>query len=614
MTISSHPHKNKQKEHEPSVLEEQNPDIAQELKEIYQDTDGQMPDFQNLERAESSNVTKWLVKLILSLLVLSAAAWAGFFVWTHNIFEESKPLEISIEGPEEVNSGQEVTYTIRYANQGKVPIASLETKLSLPLGFNVTNITPEPSDTKDTWILGPVTERSDGAIQITGKFRTETQTSQVIQALFTYKSANYNSEFQELKSIKVNVENSVLVTEISGPQKALAGDDVTYTVNIENTALEVAEQIELFVEFPDVFSVSSTQPEVSVEDSPVWIIESIEPGEKAEITITGTYTSTATGEQIVTSKIFFINTDSVKFLQATAQTITDMLGGNLAFNLIVDGTSENQTADPGETLLTSISYENKSNEIIEGLKFNIEFTDTNGKLPFNEDGLEIDLPEELITLQPGDQAVIDLTIPILSNIDLTKYSDKFTMNLSAEYEKVGSIESERSIAHKPITILINSNLNVDTKAQYYSKDGETVGDGPLPPKAHETTSYEIIWTLKNTMHDIENITMTTKLPQDVAWQDKERADMGILTFDTTTRMVTWHIDRLPTSTPEARAYLHVAITPEIEDVGAFFKLTNTTTVEATDTVTQKAISSSFDTITTELLYDEYAHGKGVVME
>ncbi len=58
----------------------------------------------------------------------------------------------------------------------------------------------------------------------------------------------------------------------------------------------------------------------------------------------------------------------------------------------------------------------------------------------------------------------------------------------------------------------------------------------------------------------------------------------------------------------------MAVTPITQDVGTFMKLTNITTLQADDPVTQDQISQSKEIITTQLKNDEYAQNKGIVID
>jgi hypothetical protein len=176
------------------------------------------------------------------------------------------------------------------------------------------------------------------------------------------------------------------------------------------------------------------------------------------------------------------------------------------------------------------------------------------------------------------------------------------------------VESARLIETSPITIALNSDASFAAQARYFAEDGAVTGSGPLPPAVDQTTTYRVYWTLKNSLHDLERISVSVNLPPDVAWMGNTGTDIGAVSFHETTRLITWNMEKVPTSIPTIRAWFDLAITPDANDVGTFVKLTNVTAFEGTDTATGDTVHAAADALDTELPEDTRAAGKGVVTE
>src|SRR3989338_11388639 len=184
-------------------------EIKKELRAIYTGKDGSVPDLTQLSHRRPTPFTNILVKLILILLGLSVIAWSGFFLFTKGLSKEKETLGVSIETPETIRSGEETTITVRYENTGRVPIAALELKLNLPATFHLTSSLP-PATSGTQWTIGSLTPRSDGAITLSRIFLSEVPSAQRIQALFTYKPANFNSDFQKIENKTIQLNTSIL--------------------------------------------------------------------------------------------------------------------------------------------------------------------------------------------------------------------------------------------------------------------------------------------------------------------------------------------------------------------------------------------------------------------
>lgn len=602
-------------------------EIKAELRAIYADKGGEMPDLTKLDRRGGSWVTRVLVRSIVVLFVLSAIAWAGFFLWSQGGILPGRPLETAVEAPETVRSGEETFYTFRYENAGNAPIAALGMKLTVPPDFSVTSLNPPPSDPEaNAWTIGSLSRDSDGAITVGGVFRSEVPSEQTLQALYTYKPANFSSDFQDISTAKVSVTESVLLLTVSGPEKALPGDEATYVINLQNSGLRDQENVLVEAVAPEGFTITGANPTTTEPGSHAWKVASLAPGELTAITVTGTYTSSVTGEQAFGARAAFLNVDGVEYTQAKAQTTTDVLGGAVAFHLVVNGSSANQTVDPGKPLRVSVDYANNGNETVQGLTFSLALSGT-GTLPVDwsqaalgggtRSGNTVTWDSAAVAafdqFTPSTSGTIDLTVPTLSALNAS-HSSTVVLTLTASLSQIGSVASPRSISASPITVGVNSDFRSSAHAEYYSADGVPVGTGPLPPAVGQTTTYRLVWRVTNSFHPLSNVRMTTNLPPKVTWTGNARAGAGSITFDETTRIVTWTIDAIPTTLPGAEATFDVAIAPESADVGSFYKLTNAIAVEATDTVTQDQVSNGIDILTTELPEDPMAEGKGIVVK
>jgi uncharacterized repeat protein (TIGR01451 family) len=592
-------------------------EIRNQLRSIYEGSDGHVPDLSRLDRRTRSRVTTFLLKAIGLLAVLSLIAWGGFFVFTKGLFQESETLRLTTEGPEEVTSGEEVSYTFRYENAGDVPIAALTMKLTVPDTFHVYSTVPEP-ESKLEWTIGSLSAGSDGAITVTGVFLGEVPSSARLQALFTYKPANFSSDFQDILTQKVDISDSVVALSFTGPEKALAGDTSEYVINVQNTGSDPIYNIRVIPTLSADFTPSRFEP-APIEGQTYWMIETLDPGELTAITISGIFTSTASGEQTMAMAAAFVDQDLVR-VQRVEEMVTDVLGGSISYSVIVNGSTQNQTTNLGETLRVSLDYKNNGKETVEDMSLGLSVSSTQGTVPIdwsraNLGGGEATentiVWESLDGLEPDASAVIDLSLPLLSQLEEGQ-ADQFVLETILTLHKVGSVDSTRTLESTPITITLNSDVRANAQARYFAPSGDPIGTGSLPPKVGQTTGYRVYWNMTNTLHTIENVRMTTTLPQDVAWLERTDKDIGTVSYNATTRQITWTIPKLLAEIGHAGAWFDIAISPDSGDVGRFMKLTSTTSFEAKDIITNESLSESLGELTTELPDDDFALGKGVV--
>jgi len=599
-------------------------DVKRDLRTIYAGSDGVMPDLSRLSYTKRSKTTSFLLKTIVVLFGLSVVAWSGFFLFNKGLIHNTETLDVTIEGPDTIKSGEPVSYTIRYENKGDVPIASLDMKLNVPTSFHVLSLAPEATE-QNQWTIGSLSNGSDGAITVNGVFLSEVPSSQRLQALFTYKPANFSSDFQKIETKMVQINESVLKLTVTGPEKALAGDNITYTLNLQNTGQVDVFNVRVLPVLAENFSISKTEPALQ-EGKDYWNLDVLKGGELKELSYAGTYTTTASGEQSIGARAGFVKEEQV-LEQTRVTTKTDVLGGALTFHLIIDGSNKDQTVVAGKTLRGSIDFANSGAETAEDIRFTLQAESAQGSVPIVFERALLsdatltdstlvwtkDKTTSLAKLPSGGNGIIDFSLPVMETLGKNT-ADSFTLKLSAQIGRVGSLTTPRTIEASPIVISINSNARASAEVRYFTKDGESVGTGFLPPKLGQSTHVRVYWTIENSLHALNNISFSTTLPQDVTFDEKKGVDIGEINYNATTRQVEWRIAKLPVDISTAQAWFDIGFTPAQQDVGSFFKLTNPISFLAKDSVTGDELNRSINQLTTDFEEDTLARGKGVVTE
>lgn len=617
------------------IKRKSNRQLNDELRSIYADRDGKMPDLSRLERRSGSWLTRVLARSVLVLLVFSGIAWAVFFAWNRGWLQKSNAFTTSIEGPSEIRSGERVVYTVRYANNGRVPIAALHMRLTTPPGFDVLSLTPKPADPL-SWTLGSLGADSDGSVNVAGIFRSEAVSadktpvaSQTLQAVFNYKPANFNSEFEDIATKNVTITGSAIALRITGPDKVLPGDLATYVITAENTANVSAGRIRVTLALPQGFTITSSEPKTTAPDHPQWDIPILAQGETSTITVNGRFTASAEGERVLRSEAAFFE-DAVLMRQTIAEAKTDVLKGTLALDLSVNALDRDQAVDLGRPLRVSVNYTNTSPDTVEGIVLTLDVVAKDKKpLPINWTGVDIGEAAKqtgnsvtwnktsaahLGKLPPKATGSFDIVLPVSASFDPAKISDYFSLQLFADFPKVGSVVGNRTLETTPIWIRINSDFKARAEASYYGGDGKAVGSGPLPPEVGSTTSYHIVWTGTNSFHDLKSFAMFATLPADVTWMGPGKASVGTIAYDPNTRVVSWTAASILRGNKQFAASFDVSFKPTAKDAGSFFKLINATTAESIDVVTNERLSYGIDSLTTEAPNDPAAKDKGVVVK
>lgn len=165
------------------------------------------------------------------------------------------------------------------------------------------------------------------------------------------------------------------------------------------------------------------------------------------------------------------------------------------------------------------------------------------------------------------------------------------------------------IVGPPLTLAVAGELRVTTTARYFTPEGDQVGRGPLPPRVGQTTKYWMTWDMQNILRNADQVAVRAVLPGGVEWTGRSMTvDGDGPTFDVASRTVTWTIGKLERA---MSASYELAVTPTAEQAGSFATLLGETTARGVDDLgTELAVTAP--AVTTELLEDERARGKGIV--
>ncbi len=594
--------------------------FEESLKVIYEDAAEEKMDFSKLEVRRHSTVTRVLLWLMITLLVLGGAAFGGFLLFQNLFTNNQNPLIISLDGPDEIISGETATFDLLYENTGSVPITALEIKLMVPDGFQLTSFDPAPTEEPYVWKLGTLTSNSDDRIRVSGIWTAEVPSSQTMQAITSFRPANYNAEFQNITTKIVKVENSIFTITTDGPDTAAVGAETSYSYTIKNTGTQKAEDLWLHLDLPDTFFISSSEP-ISIPDTYEWEIGTLEPEAEYSLVLTGAFSADATGVYTLTSHVGVKKEETI-LEQTSLAKQTDIVGGGLNLRMLVNGSIDDQVVDPGETLRLSLDVLNSGSENASGLEMTLSI-----KNDFLIDWTEADLGggtrsgqaiywsskalKQAGLLPKDGQETVDLSLPL--ELNPADNTDSLSFSLQATVAQMGSVQSERTLESSPLTLTLNTNTSFATEAFYYL-DGVAVGSGPLPPEVDQTTSYRVRFALKNTMHALNDVVVSATIPPNVNYLGNISVDMGDLAFNETTRTLTWKISRLTTSIPNLEATFDLAVTPKTDDIGKFIKLINEATLGATDATTNLRLKRDQSALTTDLTTDPDAADKGAVVE
>ena len=607
---------------------------------------------------EANNKKSRKKKIIIGAAVFLLLATTGLAVYSYFYGQRSfnaQKVEIAVLGPEEIMSGEENIYQIKYTNHTKISLKNSRVLLSVPDKLSL--VSSDKNFKKElsviTWELGELKAGETGIIEITAKIIGSRGSEYNLDSKILYTPANFNSEFQSAglaSRAKIKIARVPFEMSILSPESAVSGGEVKTLVRYKNISQTKFHKVEIKIIFPEgfIFDSSNPAPFKKGDNLIYWIFETVEPNSVGEVEIMGGLN----GEKGEIKKIKAVleagaaeDILSAKYLEEDSEII--ITEAPLAVAQTVNGLTDYIAQKSGE-LEYKIKYRNVSDREIKGLVINsvldgskvLDFEtlkvangsyDEQHKITWSA----FNVPD-LAVLKPGQEGEVSFKIKLKDYFEIADYQDKNfiikntvtvkNFNFSGEAVKVGKI-----IASSELSAPVAAGLFLKT-AGYYNDDGRIENEGPVPPTVGETTLYAVHWYLNSVANDLGEIEIAAVLPERAEWTgnyilndrvfsesdfnsenkkvdgEDDKNDQENLVYYSDTREVVWKIPLLPANTgilsPVKEIAFQIALTPVAEDAGKIMALAGEPTMSARDQFTDLNLTGEGAAITTELLDDE----------
>jgi uncharacterized repeat protein (TIGR01451 family) len=505
------------------------------------------------------------------------------------------------------------------------------------------------------FILPDLPAGGSGQMTVTGRLIGQVGEADLLGATLIYEPANFSSDFQKEMSVATTISSLGFDTSFNYTNAVLVGDTNEIDANIGNVQSTGLDGFDVSFSFPDNITIVSAPANPSPSAANSTATSTVVSSATSSPVLTASSTASSTVSSLLVNKglgnlswhvsglqiggnymlpIYYQTTKKVNdnqnlvirfskkgpdgqdyiFLEKTIQ--LNVMNSNLNLTLTVNNSKSDNVANFGETLNYSLAYSNEGDSVLNNVVLmaviKSDFIDwsglssdktgivANGTITWTKDQIP-----ELTALAPGTSGIINFNLPLRS-FQTTDLGKSTVVNSYAQFSADG-ISNNRSDSHSnTINTNLNSDLSFQESLRYFDDNNIPVGSGPLPPQVGQTTSIRVYWTLKNDLHDLDNVQGSLVLPADVAYVGNPQTTAGVINFDPTTQTVHWDIGRLPLTTYRADAEFSISLTPVAADRGKILVLSPGASLSATDVQTKAVIVKQNSAETTKLEDDSIA--------
>jgi hypothetical protein len=499
--------------------------------------------------------TKILIGAFVFFLI---ALGYTFFVFNHEPNQAGHDINISINSPVSISSGENFTFDVIIENKNDLPMQSIDLAIEYPEGTREgSDVSINlPRERKDIGEIGADTflrETRDVFL-----FGDEGETKE-IEVKLVYRIPDSNAVFEKRKIFEVVLKSTPVRMNVATVKEITAGQPLTFDVEIVSNSNESLDNIIVKAEYPFGFIFGNSTIPTGDSDN-VWYIDKIDPKEKITFTITGDIQG-----QSNELKFFKFETglkdeerdDEVGVLFASTGKTISVQRPFLEIDLAIEGDNSSViNLDPDTINRMTVSYRNNTQSVIK-----------DAELVLKLDGIALDKTSVVADkgfynssdntivwnkttygnfeqLDVGEGGTLELSFrskPLTGNERFK--NPEITFSAQVKGRRVQEEEVPEEIVSEVFkTVRYNTVVLYDQNSLYY--DGPFQNSGPIPPKAEEETTYTIMFALSNSSNRISRGTLEMILPNYVYFKDQIWPSGQEVTYKQVDRKVTWDIGEI----------------------------------------------------------------------
>ncbi len=605
----------------PQITEIKRPDLAphekvqdtgwtDELKQMAEDS----PEH---EMKKNSFVNNFFIAAVIFFLVATGIA-AYVILGGFNVISTNN-VDISLQGLVAVDAGEELSLDVIVKNNNNSNLETANLYIEYPDGTrSSTDLTKDMS--RQQFDLGTINSGSSKTQTIKAVFFGEKDSVKQIKARVDYKTHGSNAIFSKEKTFDITIKSAPLIMNVNLPQEVNSGQDITISIDVASNANNLIRDLAVQAEYPFGFTFVSSTPAPSTEKN-VWKIGDLNPNEKRTITIRGRMDGQ--NEEERTFRFIAGTTDSadpskIAIGYITSQQTLAIKKPFVGLALGLNGKEGVQTVGPGDRISGTLNWSNNLPIEINDASIEVKlsgkgldrtqvvagsggfYRSSDNTIVWDKNSLG-----DLSNLNPGDTGVVSFTLTALRPSDSSSAQSR-NMDISV----VATMKGTRVQGGVPQQISssvtgqakVATNFTLNTKILHSS--GAFNNTGPIPPKAERETAYTVVWDIGNQYNDVANATVKAVLPTYVRWMGNYKPSAEQITYDASTRTITW-------SAPDVRAGVgytsasrevafQIAFLPSLSQVDSTPVLIGDTTLIGTDRFTNSEVRAQQPALNTRL--------------
>lgn len=571
---------------------------------------------ETLEVAQPTDGVKRIIFTGLFFFFCAAAAmtWIGYTLFgPHTKSIPPDGVRISIDKEDlSLSAGSEAEYHITYLNTEKNPMTDIVLILEYPTGFSFKDASLTPKNTqKNYWEIGTLKTGEQGTLTVKGAVMGRKDEEKQFFATLYYRPTTMNTQFVVKKSWKLRISSQPISFE--GPSETTVGDQIEYVVSYADIhSIGGGSATLLHVDLPQSFLIREITPKPDGGKNS-WTLETLlkhadQTSQHGSIKISGVYQEGAKGTMGMRVSLESPNggtktSSDLALFQTKVHEGEVEQKDDISVKLVLNNSSSDMPITLGKPLDYTILLEHGGIIPVQDIKLQIQFKNltagstvgqwksgliSGSSKEIHDTTLEwtaIDIPEFSL-LNPGEKV----------DVNFQFYMPKKSETSDAVLEAVAIVsgikhDPKEKDSKKNIQVIVSSNsIKSPVNSDFTLMLDPVISDNELIAEKQKT--YRMSWTLSNSLHELEDLKISARVPSAVVWLGNESFTAGEMRFDQQSRQILWTLNRLPVSVQKISLAFDLGFTPIEDDL----KRTDECSVRKPIPLLSKIIASATDTV------------------
>jgi len=527
-------------------------------------------------------------KSILFFLIIGLIIGiSGFYYYQRQIFSK-EVLKLEIFGKGEIGLAEEVEYLVKYKNNGNTRLEEARLIFEYPK-----NSVVEENSLRKEIPLEDIYPGEEETLNFKARLFGSEGEAKVAKAWLSYRPKNLKARFEATTTFTTIIKSVPLTFEFDLPSRTESGEEIKLRLNYYSTLNYPLPGLRIKVNYPAGFEFLESKP--NALEKTEWEIGILNRAEGGRIEISGILRGEVGESKIFQAELVSWQEGEFLSLKKTFRGIEIIKPSFYIFQQI--NRNPQYIANSGDLLNYEIFFKNIGQEIAENLFL---IASLEGEV-FDFDSVRVELGRfdkeerkifwdyarvpELRKLLPMEEGKVKFWI---------KIKDEFPSEMrNPAIKNIISLDGLREEFENKI----NSKLEISQKG--FFQDEIFGNSGPIPPRAGETTTYTIIWQVKNNYNSVKNIRTRATLPNYMRLTGEIFPKEAKFLFDSESREILWEVGDLEANQGQTLAF-QIALTPTPEQRGQTPEIIGEAKITGEDTWTEAILEKTASAINTTL--------------